>query len=101
MYEHQNNIAQLKAEGTVALKLAQDGNRNSEMDLRKDKRNLKVELKEMELSHEDMIKTLKKVDTTNIYICICNILAGILWTVDLILFLAYVIIIFQPIYFLT
>lgn len=61
MYEHQNNIAQLKAEGTVALKLAQDGNRSSEMELRKDKRNLKVELKEMELSHEDMIKTLKKV----------------------------------------
>lgn len=59
MYEHQNNIAQLKAEGIVALKLAEDGNRTNEMDLRKDKRNLKVELKEKELSHEDTIKTLK------------------------------------------
>lgn len=66
MYEHQNNIAQLKAEGTVALKLAQDGNRSSEMELRKDKRNLKVELKEMELSHEDMIKTLKKKNDEDI-----------------------------------
>lgn len=61
LYEHQNNIAELKAESTVALKLAQDENRASELDLRKDKRSLKVELKEQELSHEDVIKNLKKV----------------------------------------
>ena len=64
LYEHQNNIAELKAESSVALKLAQDGHSGKEMDLRKDKRALKVELKEQELSHEDVIKNLKKVRET-------------------------------------
>ena len=61
MYEHQNNISELKAEGTVALKLAQDENRGNELELRKDKRSLKVELKEQQLAHEDIIKNMKKV----------------------------------------
>lgn len=61
LYEHQNNIAELKAEGSVALKLAQDVHGGKELDLRKDKRALKVELKEQELSHEEVIKSLKKV----------------------------------------
>lgn len=64
LYEHQNNIAELKADSTVALKLAQDEHRDNEHDLRKDKRGLKVELKEQELSHEDVIKNLKKVSLT-------------------------------------
>ena len=66
LYEHQNNISELKAEGTVSLKLAQDENRSNELDLRKDKRSLKVELKEQELSHEDVIKNLKKVRGRNL-----------------------------------
>ncbi|XP_036358099.1 dynein regulatory complex subunit 4 isoform X1 [Octopus sinensis] len=66
MYEHQNNIAQLKAESTVSLKLAQETNYSNEQQLRKDKRNLKVELKEMELSHEDMVKTLQKKNSEEI-----------------------------------
>lgn len=45
----------------MALKLAQDDHRGEEMDLRKDKRALKVSLKEQELSHEDIIKNLKRV----------------------------------------
>lgn len=61
LYEHQNNISELKAESAVALKLAQDDHRGEEMDLRKDKRALKVSLKEQELSHEDIIKNLKRV----------------------------------------
>ncbi|EDO41610.1 predicted protein [Nematostella vectensis] len=60
LYEHQNNIAELKAESSVALSLAQDEHRTSEQDLRKDKRSLKVELKEQELSHEDVVKNLKR-----------------------------------------
>ena len=63
LYEHQNNISELKAESTVALKLAQDDHRSDELDLRRDKRSLKVELKEQQLSHEDVIKDLKKVRT--------------------------------------
>lgn len=62
LYEHQNNISELKAESTVALKLAQDEHRNNELELRKDKRGLKVEVKEQELSHEDVIKNLKKTN---------------------------------------
>ncbi|KAI0217609.1 Dynein regulatory complex subunit 4 [Lamellibrachia satsuma] len=60
LYEHQNNISELKAESTVALKLAQDDHRADELELRRDKRSLKVELKEQQLSHEDVIKDLKK-----------------------------------------
>ncbi|KAL3860292.1 hypothetical protein ACJMK2_010432 [Sinanodonta woodiana] len=60
LYEHQNNISELRAEGVVSLKLAQDEHHGEERDLRKDKRALKVELKEQELSHEDIIKNLKK-----------------------------------------
>ena len=62
LYEHQNNIAELKAEKAAALELAQKENRQSEQELRADKRALKIELKEQELSHEDVIKNLKKVN---------------------------------------
>merc|ERR1711974_532155 len=65
LYEHQNNISELKAEGSVALKQAQDGHNSSEMELRKDKRALKVELKEQELEHEVVIKDLKKKNDEN------------------------------------
>lgn len=58
LYEHQNNITELKAEGTVQLKLAQDEHQASEQELRKDKRSLKVDLKESELANEDHVKTL-------------------------------------------
>merc|ERR1712198_480800 len=44
LYEHQNNISELKAESAVALKLAQDDHRGQEGELRKDKRSLKVTL---------------------------------------------------------
>ena len=45
----------------MAFKLAQDENRGSELELRKDKRGLKVEIKEQQLAHEDIIKNMKKV----------------------------------------
>ncbi|XP_064640106.1 dynein regulatory complex subunit 4-like [Lineus longissimus] len=60
LYEHQNNISELKAESTVALKLAQDEHRGDEKELRKDKRSLKVDNKEQELANEDVIKNLKR-----------------------------------------
>ena len=90
LYEHQNNISELKGESTVALKLAQDENRSNELDLRKDKRSLKVELKEQELAHEDVIKNLKKVrHGTNLILFYPKIMRGIykikvikLWCTD-------------------
>lgn len=66
LYEHQNNIAELKAEKAAALELAQKENRQNEQELRSDKRALKVELKEQELSHEDVIKNLKKTNDEQI-----------------------------------
>ncbi|XP_038662391.1 dynein regulatory complex subunit 4 isoform X1 [Scyliorhinus canicula] len=59
LYEHQNNLAELKAENTVAMKLDQKEHRDQENDIRNDIRNLKVQLKEQELSNENMVKTLK------------------------------------------
>ncbi len=46
LYEHQNNITTLKADGELALKLQQDEFRKREGELGKDKRNLKLTLKE-------------------------------------------------------
>ncbi|KAL7979696.1 hypothetical protein Chor_004854 [Crotalus horridus] len=59
LYEHQNNLTELKAEGTVAMKLAQKDHRSQEMELRKDMRTLKVELKEQELANEMVVKNLR------------------------------------------
>ncbi|XP_065827526.1 dynein regulatory complex subunit 4-like [Oscarella lobularis] len=60
LYEHQNGITELRAEGAVALKLAQDDHGDKERNLREDKRGLKVDLKENELGHMEVVKTLKR-----------------------------------------
>ncbi|XP_069491653.1 dynein regulatory complex subunit 4 [Ambystoma mexicanum] len=59
LYEHQNNISELKAEGSVTMKLAQKEHRSQEGELRNDMRTLKVELKEQELANEMVVKNLK------------------------------------------
>jgi len=59
LYEHQNNITTLKADGEMALKLQQDEFAKREDDLQQDKRSLKLDLKEMELAHEDVVRQLK------------------------------------------
>merc|ERR1711865_901503 len=57
---HQNNVAQLKEAGEMALKLQQEEHRTRESESKKDKRSLKLELKELELAHEDAIRDLKQ-----------------------------------------
>uniref|UniRef100_A0A7S0X897 Growth arrest-specific protein 8 domain-containing protein n=1 Tax=Mantoniella antarctica TaxID=81844 RepID=A0A7S0X897_9CHLO len=59
LYEHQNNITTLKADAEMALKLQQDEFRKRGAELSKDKRSLKLELKELELAHEDVVRALK------------------------------------------
>ncbi|KAK2500714.1 hypothetical protein MC885_009138 [Smutsia gigantea] len=59
LYEHQNNLTEMKAERTVAMKLAQKEHRTQEGVLRKDMRALKVELKEQELASEVVVKNLR------------------------------------------
>lgn len=59
LYEHQNTLTEMKAEGTVAMKLAQKEHRAQEGTLRRDTRALKVELKEQELANEVAVKSLR------------------------------------------
>uniref|UniRef100_A0A8C9D764 Dynein regulatory complex subunit 4 n=3 Tax=Panthera TaxID=9688 RepID=A0A8C9D764_PANLE len=59
LYEHQNNLTEMKAEGTVVMKLAQREHCAQEGALRKDMRALKVELKEQELANEVVVKNLR------------------------------------------
>jgi len=66
LYEHQNNVAQLKEAGEMALKLQQEEHRTRESESKKDKRSLKLELKELELAHEDAIRDLKQENDKNI-----------------------------------
>lgn len=66
LYEHQNEITMLKTEAEVALKCAQDEHRTGEAELKADRRSLKLQLKEMELSHEDYLKSLKQEQDKNI-----------------------------------
>uniref|UniRef100_A0A2K6SWW4 Dynein regulatory complex subunit 4 n=1 Tax=Saimiri boliviensis boliviensis TaxID=39432 RepID=A0A2K6SWW4_SAIBB len=66
LYEHQNNLTEMKAEGTVIMKLAQKEHHTQEGVLRKDMRALKVELKEQELANEVVVKNLRLKHTEEI-----------------------------------
>lgn len=61
LYEHQENLTELKAEGTLSMKRAQKDHWTQEMELRKDMRSLKVELKEQELANEVVVKNMRLV----------------------------------------
>ncbi|KAJ3409719.1 Dynein regulatory complex subunit 4 [Chytridiales sp. JEL 0842] len=60
LYEYQNNVAHLQADSERALQLDQEEHMSREQQLKRDKRALKLELKELELSHEDIIKSLNQ-----------------------------------------
>ncbi|RLN55135.1 hypothetical protein BBJ29_008708 [Phytophthora kernoviae] len=60
LYEHQNEITKLKKEMEQSLKLSQGDYRGNERELKTDKRRLKFDLKEIELSHQDYLKSLKQ-----------------------------------------
>ncbi|KAJ9601822.1 hypothetical protein L9F63_000004 [Diploptera punctata] len=59
LYERQNNLSELKAESMVSLKMAQDDYNEQEMELLKDKKELKSQLKEKKMSHQDEIRTIR------------------------------------------
>ncbi|CAJ0955825.1 unnamed protein product, partial [Ranitomeya imitator] len=61
LYEHQNNISELKAGGSVTMKLAQKEHHTQESVLRRDIRGLRVDIKEQELASEMVVKNIKKV----------------------------------------
>ena len=66
LFEHQNEVTAAKTEAEVELKMAQDGNREREAEIKLDKRGLKLEIKEVGLSHEDYLKSLKQQQDRNI-----------------------------------
>ncbi|CAN2389509.1 growth arrest-specific [Pristimantis euphronides] len=59
LYEHQNCISELKAEGSVSMKLAQNEHHIQESQLCKDIRGLRVEAKEQKVACEKLVKKLK------------------------------------------
>ena len=61
LYEHQDESTVKKTDAQVALKMAQTDHTASEGQLKVDKRALKVELKEMQIAHEDHMRALRMV----------------------------------------
>lgn len=60
LYEHQNEIAKKKTDAEIALKMAQDDDREAESDVKEDRRYLNINLKEIEFTHEEYIRGLKR-----------------------------------------
>eukprot|EP00744_Colponema_vietnamica_P005719 GILI01008353.1.p1 GENE.GILI01008353.1~~GILI01008353.1.p1 ORF type:complete len:469 (-),score=173.89 GILI01008353.1:36-1442(-) len=66
LFQNQDDLHELKEEAEIALKLKEDEHRDVEAETKKDKRSLRVILKERELSHEDYLRSLKKEQDTRI-----------------------------------
>ena len=60
LHEQQYDISQKKAEAEMALKMAQDDDRETELDVKNDKRTENISLKELELSHDEYVRGLKR-----------------------------------------
>merc|ERR1712093_734920 len=58
-FHQQDEIVELKTDAELALKLSQDQHRLTEAEIKKDKRTLKVMMKEAEVAQEDFIRMLK------------------------------------------
>ena len=61
LYEQQNNIAELKAETIAELKAAHEAHNETENTMWKEKRELKVQMKDQELAQQEVVRNLKKV----------------------------------------
>ncbi|EGD78773.1 growth arrest-specific protein 8 [Salpingoeca rosetta] len=59
LYEHQNQITELKTDAAMNLRLARDELSEDSVHLRRDKRDLKVSMKEQELDHIAAVKQLQ------------------------------------------
>jgi len=58
-YHQQDEVVEVKNEAELTLKLQEDHHRITEAEIKKDKRSLKVEMKEAEVAQEDFIRMLK------------------------------------------
>lgn len=66
LHEHQDEVTTLKTDLEKKFKFKSDVNSDAQQELKDDRRNLKLNLKEMELSHEDYLKTLKQAQDKKI-----------------------------------
>ncbi|KAI6651655.1 Growth arrest-specific protein 8-like [Oopsacas minuta] len=60
LYQHQNNVTELKGDGTAALKAQMGDQKLEEKKLHEQIWNLKSQTREGELSHEEVIRNLKR-----------------------------------------
>ena len=60
LHEHQNNVTVRKTEAEVALKMAQDDDREHQSDVKGERRVVNIALREMELSHDEYIRGMKR-----------------------------------------
>merc|ERR1712057_126998 len=58
-YHQQDEVVELKTDAELALKLQEDHHRVTEAEIKKDKRALRVQMKEAEVAQEDFIRMLK------------------------------------------
>lgn len=66
LFEFQNEKTLKQTGGEVVLKLAQDDHRAVEADLKADRRSMRMQLKEMDLAHDDFLRSLKQQQDRNI-----------------------------------
>lgn len=59
LYEYQNNVENLQTVHAEALNIASKGYDEDQEHLKQDKRQLKLQIREMELAHEDVVRNLK------------------------------------------
>ncbi|KAG5192937.1 component of dynein regulatory complex [Tribonema minus] len=59
LYEHQDGVTHGKTDVEVALRLAQEDHASAELELKADRAALSAQLKEMELSHQQCLVSLK------------------------------------------
>lgn len=60
LHEHQNDITHKKTEAEMALKMAQDDDREAELEIKDDRKILSSQLREIELNHEEYVRGLKR-----------------------------------------
>ena len=60
LHEHQNELNRKKTEAEIALKMAQDDDREIEKDVKEDRRSLNIALKEIELTHDEYVRSMKR-----------------------------------------
>jgi growth arrest-specific protein 8 len=58
--EHQHEVTQKRIESEMAIKMAQDDNREEQRDMKGDKRVQTLAVRELEFNHEEYIRSLKK-----------------------------------------